>query len=199
MAESSLKEKLLGIIFEPETDADAKTRNPSETPRLKAEDLLYDKNKDKKPEVKENASGNRGTFINYTEAPQERREPEQNYGDYVSSQNISPIFGPLDNESRSKKSESVNVDYASIEKPSSSHLGMVMSPIYGYDTKKANDERSRLQSGPEKEETIVDFDITEDLGDIFEGDDYKQEAPEDKETYTEEIDLFSDFYISEDK
>ena len=198
MAESSLKDKLLGMLFEPE-ESDSDPKHANEAPRLKAEDLLYDKNRDRKPEPKEPSVRNSGTFINYNDVPAEKTEPEPSYGEYVSSPNISPIFGPLETENKTKKSESISVDYASVEKPGSSHLGMVMSPIYGYDTKKANEERTRLQAEPEKEETIVDFDITEDLGDIFEGDEYKQEAADDKEPYAEEIDLFSDFYISEDK
>ena len=102
MAETSLKDKLLGIIFEPETGEDVK-KPANEAPRLKAEDLLYDKNKDKKPEVKEPFSKVSSTFINYSDVPQEKPEPEPDYGEYVSSQNISPIFGLLDNENKTKK------------------------------------------------------------------------------------------------
>ena len=206
MAETSFKDKILGIIFEPEPDENDPVKlkkTPNEAPRLKAEELLYGRNKDKDdmqvPEDK--PVHNNSTFINYRpgSSPRPEPEPEPAYQEYVSAPNISPIFGPIETEKKGKKKETVSVDYASVEKPGNSPLGTVMSPIYGYDTKKANEERSKLQSEEKEEETIVDFDITEDLGDIFGSDEFRQEANEEEEqNYTEEIDLFSDFY-TEDK
>ncbi|MBR0461724.1 MAG: hypothetical protein IJJ00_03300 [Erysipelotrichaceae bacterium] len=204
MAETSFKDRILGIIFEPEpdeNDTEKPKKAPNDAPRLKAEDLLYGKNKDKDDmeEPKERPVHNNSTFINYKPENSPRPEPEPAYHEYVSSPNISPIFGPIETEKKGKKKETVSVDYASVEKPGNSPLGMVMSPIYGYDTRKANEERSKMQSEEKEEETIVDFDITEDLGDIFGSDEFKQEANEEEEqNYTEEIDLFSDFY-TEDK
>ena len=206
MAESSLKEKLLGIIFEPEPESDTDNgierikKGTNEASRLKAEDLLYDKNKDKeKPlEQKEKTVGS-GTFINYSDRTPSVKEPENDYGEYVSSPNISPIFGLLDGDAKNRKNDIPLTGNPTTEMPNTNHLGMVMSPIYGNSTKKANEQRSKTRTEEKEEETIVDFDITEDLGDIFGSDEFKQEAEEEEQTYTEEIDLFSDFYISEDK
>ena len=194
----TLKDKLIDLLFEkdppkeetrPQETKPVKRPEPEVSP-IKAEDLLYDRNKGHEKKS--------GTFINYNE-PDRNKEEEIMPVDYSPTPNLSPIFGPLDAEkkSRDKKDVKADVDYASTEKPKSSPLGTVMSPIFGYDSKKANELRDELRE-EEKKEEIEDFDITEDLGDIFAGDEYKQET-EENETVAEEIDLFSDFYTFEDK
>lgn len=208
MAENTTLKKILDVLFEPDEpgqidNVNEKARS-NEPVRFKAEDILYDKkSKDvvtpdilmPKPEVKEKANT---TFINY--APNEttilpkEEVVEPSIFEYEPSQNISPIFGPLDaNKKKTYDAKNATIDYASTEKPNSSYLSMPMSPFYGFDTKKDDKPKEEVK---EEVEEIEDFDITEDLGDIFATDEYKQET---KESYTEEIDLFSDFYIDEDK
>ena len=204
MAENTTFKKIMDVLFEPDEpgqneDVNEKVRT-NEPVRFKAEDILYEKkNKETttpeavvtKPEVKEKANT---TFINY--APNETVDPkdemvEPSMMEYEPTQNISPIFGPLDTDKKKTyESKDATINYASIEKPNSSYLSMPMSPFYGFDTKKEENKKE------EPIEEIEDFDITEDLGDIFSTDDFKQET---KENFTEEIDLFSDFYIDEDK
>ena len=192
----TLKDKLLDLLFEkdPPKDTDRpqepKTvkKPEKETSPIKAEDILYDRNRSQE---KKNS-----TFINYNEPERNSRE-ETVSAEYAPTPNLSPIFGPLDGDKKEKKDIKADVDYASVEKPKSSPLGTVMSPIFGYDSAKANELRAAHKE-EEKKEEIEDFDITEDLGDIFAGDDYKQET-EENENVTEEIDLFSDFYTFEDK
>lgn len=204
MAENTTFKKIMDVLFEPDEpgqmDSVKEKIHTNEPVRFKAEDILYDK-KNKgtvtpdvvapKQEVKEKTNT---TFINY--APNETVDPkdeiiEPSMMEYEPTQNISPIFGPLDTEKKKTyESKNATINYASIEKPNSSYLSMPMSPFYGFDTKKDEEPKEELK------EEIEDFDITEDLGDIFATDEYKQET---KESFTEEIDLFSDFYIDEDK
>ena len=204
MAENTTFKKIMDVLFEPDEpgqneDVNEKVRT-NEPVRFKAEDILYEKkNKETttpevvvtKPEVKEKANT---TFINY--APNETVDPkdemvEPSMMEYEPTQNISPIFGPLDTDKKKTyESKDATINYASIEKPNSSYLSMPMSPFYGFDTKKEENKKE------EPIEEIEDFDITEDLGDIFSTDEFKQET---KESFTEEIDLFSDFNIDEDK
>lgn len=209
MAENTTFKKIMDVLFEPDDEegqinnVKEKVRN-NEPVRYKAEDILYGKkNKEMitpevvtpKEEVKEKINT---TFINY--APNEpviskEETVEPSIIDYEPSQNISPIFGPLDTDKKKTyESKNATIDYASTEKPNSSYLSMPMSPFYGFDTKKEDDKPK--EETKEEVEEIEDFDITEDLGDIFATDEYKQET---KESFTEEIDLFSDFYIDEDK
>ena len=111
---------------------------------------------------------------------------------YVAQPALSPIFGDLDKgNTKKKKNEPISVDYASTEKPSSNYLGIVLSPIYGYDSVSANDARSKLNKSEEK---IVDQDITSDLSDIFATDEFKVEAFKQEEENEDSIDLFGDFY-----
>lgn len=204
MAENTTFKKIMDVLFEPDEpgqsdDINEKVRN-NEPVRFKAEDILYGKKSKEtvtpnvvteKPEIKGKTNT---TFINY--AANETVDPkdemiEPSMMEYEPTQNISPIFGPLDTDKKKTyESKDATINYASIEKPNSSYLSMPMSPFYGFDTKKDEEPKEEFT------EEIKDFDITEDLGDIFSTDEYKQET---KESFTEEIDLFSDFYIDEDK
>ena len=192
----TIKQRFLDILFENEDDEEEninKVSNVKETPRVKASDILYTKKEEKdikedKPKKSESA------FINYDDKfIKEEKKTEKIEEVYVAQPALSPIFGDLDkNNVKKKKTEPISVDYASTEKPSSNYLGIVLSPIYGYDSVSANDARSKLNN---KEEKIIDQDITSDLSDIFATDEYKQEVFKQEEKENEEpIDLFGDFY-----
>lgn len=204
---STIKQRFMDILFEPDEEEKINEMKQerridksqiTETSTIKATDILYKKggNDDQKT-----------VFINLTETKtnanttQNEEKPLVEEEPYVTSPNLSPIFGNIDNTKKKRKSSTANVDYASTEKPSSNYLGMVLSPIYGYDTIKANDARAKFNNAPKAE--YEDSDITEDLTDIFETEEFKQyadeEPSEDELDKTDDISLFDDLYIDEEK
>lgn len=206
----TIKQKFLDILFEDDEDDEAyepvKPKVKREVPRVKASDLLYKKEEKKlvdvknetpvKEEVKQEKENN--TFINYGQQDNNAYKVEtkqEKVEEYTYTPALSPIFGNVEKDKKNKKDETVSVDYAATDKPSSNHLGIVLSPIYGYDTAKEVEVKEPIK----KKEEYKDKDITTDLGDIFATDEFKQEAfkEEDKEK-TSEIDLFSDFYTTKE-
>lgn len=206
----TIKQKFLDILFEDDDDDEAyepvKPKVKREVPRVKASDLLYKKEEKKlvdvknetpvKEEVKQEKENN--TFINYGQQDNNAYKVEtkqEKVEEYTYTPALSPIFGNVEKDKKNKKDETVSVDYAATDKPSSNHLGIVLSPIYGYDTAKEVEVKEPIK----KKEEYKDKDITTDLGDIFATDEFKQEAfkEEDKEK-TSEIDLFSDFYTTKE-
>lgn len=213
----TLKQRFLDILFEDDDEEiieEPKEKVVREAPRIKASDLLYGKKENSpliikdepkkevvKPKVEktekvENKVNN--TFINYGEKtvenkPKEVKEKVEEM--YISQPALSPIFGNVEKDKKKSKEEPISVDKAFVDKPNSNHLGIVLSPIYGYDSARYEE----IKKEPVKKETYVDKDITTDLGDIFATDEFKKEAfNEDEETKTSEIDLFSDFYTTKD-
>lgn len=219
MATQTLKQRFLDILFEDDEDDAAINEEPKEkvvreVPRVKASDLLYGKKENKpliikeekkiEPKVEQVAPKekvNKETFINYAEDIKENTKHEvrsQSVDEiYISQPALSPIFGNVEKDKKNKKDETVSVDYASVDKPNSNHLGIVLSPIYGYDTAKVEEVKEPVKK---KEESFKDKDITTDLGDIFATDEFKQEAfnEEEEKEKTAEIDLFSDFYTTKE-
>ena len=191
----TIKQRFLDILFEDEDEEEEivkKVQNVKETPRVKASDILYAKKEEK--EIKEEKpKSSESAFINYSEKKvNEEKKIDKPDEIYVAQPALSPIFGDLDKgNAKKKKAETISVDYASTEKPSSNYLGIVLSPIYGYDSVSANDARSKLNKTEEK---IVDQDITSDLSDIFATDEFKVEAFKQEEENEDSIDLFGDFY-----
>ncbi|MDO4500713.1 MAG: hypothetical protein Q4B60_05490 [Erysipelotrichaceae bacterium] len=207
---TTIKQKFLDILFEPENEEEERKLKETEKKKsensLSAKDLLYKTNKEtdlvspkpapqpvKQAPVTPKPSP---TFINYNkekeiEIPKIVEETKEEI--YVSRPNLSPIFGDMDASNPKKKkneNKTVNATFAATDKPSSSYLGIVLSPIYGYDTLKANEERVKVNKVEEEK-----LDMTEDLGDIFATEEFKQEAFDDEtEVVPAEIDLFADFY-----
>ena len=189
MVESPTLKKIFDSIFEPDPEGN---ETPAKEPvRLKAEDILYEKKNKAEENKAQESNPIEDIFVNYK--PSYKHDEviaEPTIEEYEPSQHISPIFGVIDDKKK-KDTDENSVPYANTKRPSSSHLGAVISPFFGYETKKEKVIEE------EKEEELEDFDVTEDLGDIFATDEFKQEIKEEK--INEEIDLFSDFYISEDK
>ena len=161
---NDFKKKIFDIIFEPDTEdvkAEAplsdvneykkepekeETFEPVKMP--KAKDILYGKTEKSSP------------FINYTEVPR-KEEPKiemNNKPVYEMRENVSPIFGPIVQKEKKKR----NVTEKEIQKAISSNFnseytGIVLSPIYGYDTNKANDARKAISSILDTDRAIADF------------------------------------------
>ena len=194
MAENAKLKKLFDVLFEPE-DGDNNEENISnQSTRLKAEDVLYAKKNKPVGEIKEE-----NIFIDYDLKKDETKNPieESSVDKYEPSEQITPIFGPLGpssiNKTTNENKLNTKVSYSTTSRNSDNQIGVIISPFYGYETRT---EEIKLDKEETPIEEINDFDITEDLGDIFSTDEFKQEI---KEEENEEIDLFSDFYISEDK
>ena len=208
---TTIKQRFIDILFEPDEEESIdinKNENRKidksqikEASPISAKDLLYGK-QEKEPREQKST-----TFINLTEdkpvvnKPKEVVAVEEEV--YIASPNLSPIFGNIEGNSKKKqkKMTDTNIDYAAVKKPSSNYLGMVLSPIYGYDTVKANDARAKLTEPVKVDYT--DMDITEDLTDIFATEEFRVPEEEKRDTEeeinkTDEIDLFSDLYSGED-
>lgn len=122
---------------------------------------------------------------------------------YEVQPNLSPIFGVIKDE-RVKVVKEVVADESQVKKPRTSYLGTVLSPIFGYDSEKANEARITYQSSDFEEDTkpeLRDTDITSDLYSF-----YDEEVMESEEEVSfiddmisenadaEEIDLFEDLF-----
>lgn len=199
MAETTTLKKIFDVLFEPDpnnSDDEKQVPKAKEQTRYKAEDFLYEKKNKLSEETKETKFDN--IFVDYNIKKETKNEyvadKEEVSERYEPSMNISPIFGVIEDKKKKDIHINADVDYASVNKPTDSHLGTVLSPFYGYSSPKNVEKK---EDNEIKKEEIEDFDITEDLGDIFATDEFKQEIKE--EGQTEEIDLFSDFDITEDK
>ena len=138
-----LKKRFYDILFEPDDDEVVASgplqdlrpvKKPKPEHTLKASDVLY-----KQPQQKTSA------FIDYEEKdikpygienrqkdePKPEKEEEEEEG-YIHQPTISPIFGVL--KEREETVKNVEVDDSLLKKPTDSHLGTVISPIYGYGT-----------------------------------------------------------------
>lgn len=203
---TTIKQKFLDILFEGDPSSDSKPKaeeKKTEERRLKASELLYGKKsapiiapkREEKAVVSSadtQSNVSTSAFINYNqdkniEIPklQEEEKPEEIY---VRKPNLSPIFGDLDaTNTKKKKQVTINANYASVDKPASSYLGMPLSPIFGYDSRQIVEEKTKSSK--------ESLDMTQDLGDIFASDEYKQEVKEEAEVVPMEIDLFADFNL----
>ena len=186
---------------------------------MKASDILYKKPEVKKEEpvvkaeevkreepvkrvVQESKVNN--TFINYEQKEErndfidviktpvyddaKREEPEEKY---VAQPFLSPMFGSLEKEEKKAKEPISDVNYACLEKPRSSYLGTVLSPIYGYESI-ANVQKETKKVDNSKK---VATDVTSDLADIFSSVDFNEKEDMDK---TAEINLFDELYKTKD-
>lgn len=136
---NSIKKKFIDILFEPDDDEEQdlfveetvkeikkkeiKEKRESE-PAVKAKDILY-----KKPEKT-------SAFINLDETKPVKNEVKTSTSsvadsDYEFSSQISPIFGVL-KESQHVPIKKRETDESLVNKPESSHLEIITSPIFGY-------------------------------------------------------------------
>ena len=210
----TLKQKFIDLLFEDEYDVsnpEVKNRRPES--RMKASDILYKKPEVKKEEtvvkveevkrvVEEPKTNN--TFINYEQKEErndfidviktpvyddvKREEPEEKY---VAQPFLSPMFGSLEKEEKKAKEPISDVNYACLEKPRSSYLGTVLSPIYGYESITNVQKETKKVDNSKK----VATDVTSDLADIFSSVDFNEKDDMDK---TAEINLFDELYKTKD-
>ena len=181
----SIKKKFLDILFEPEDDEEQdlfadesvkEYRRPEKKteidPNLKAKDILY-----KKPEKS-------SVFVDLEESKPVRNETVQEIrpdNDYEFSSQISPIFGVL-KESPHVSVRKSETDEKLINKPESSHLEIITSPIFGY--------------GQREEENDDAINEEEELHNLF--DEEREEIVydhtyDDLDAEEEEINLFSPY------
>ena len=216
----TLKQKFIDLLFEDEYDGsnpEVKNRRPES--RMKASDILYKKPEVKKEEpvvkaeeVKREEPVKRlvqepkvnNTFINYEQKEErndfidviktpvyddvKREEPDEKY---VAQPFLSPMFGSLEKEEKKAKEPISDVNYACLEKPRSSYLGTVLSPIYGYESSTNVQKETKKVDNSKK----VATDVTSDLADIFSSVDFNEKDDMDK---TAEINLFDELYKTKD-
>lgn len=215
----TLKQKFIDLLFEDEYDVsnpEVKNRKPES--RMKASDILYKKPEAQKEEtvvkveeVKREEPVKRvvepkvnNTFINYQQKEEHndfidviktpvyeevREEPEEKY---VAQPFLSPMFGSLEKEEKKVNKEPIsNASYACLEKPRSSYLGTVLSPIYGYESITNVQKETKKTDNSKK----VATDVTSDLADIFSSVDFTEKDDMDK---TAEINLFDELYKTKD-
>ena len=154
---SNIKKKFIDILFEPEEDEEEIVEKPKpevkqpvkkQEKTVKAADILY-----RKPE--------RSAFIDLEEKkkkkPEVKKEVENVVGDYEFSSQISPIFGLIKESQPKISTPSKSVNESLINRPDSSHLEIITSPIYGYGNredfeKEHPDLFTDLSSASEEEE-----------------------------------------------
>lgn len=206
----TIKQRFLDILFEDDDEVEQPVRKPKpkvNDNKYKASDILYGKKeepkvepvkKEVKQDTKVNVSNSNSAFIDYDnvgakkEESVETRETNPVYDEnYVAQPALSPIFGNID-KNQKKQEVPADVNYAAVEKPGSSYLGTVLSPIYGYESSPNMKEEKKEEPTFEELKEVTD----EEFDDVFPTNEYKKDAFEVEET--QEIDLFSDLY-SKDK
>ena len=180
---SDIKRKFLDILFEPEDEDDEVYEKPKQEVKpvkkqentVKAADILYRKQA-------------KSAFIALNENKKPEKKQEENvYGDYEFSSQISPIFGVI-KESKVETNTSVSVDEALINKPDSSHLEIITSPIYGYGNRSdyEKDHPDLFETIPASDEEELHRLLDEDYG-------YDEHTYDDLEDENEEINLFNSY------
>jgi len=208
-----IKKKFLDILFEPEPEPEKQGKVIVKAP-LQDISAKKEVNEVKEPVVQVKKT----PFINLNEEKKEdvniecsdvKEKPNKSY-EYT--QNISPIFGVIE-EPHKKTSTKIYTDDSQTSKPSSSYLGTIISPIYGYDANKSltsyEEYRQDMEKGTStkksnKKETPIDEllfeeDKTEDIVEAPQEDYY---SPEDEQLFKELSisDIFkSDEETKEDK
>ncbi len=180
-----IKKKFIDILFEPEEDDEEevyvkpkpeKAAVKKQETTVKAADILY-----RKPE--------RSAFIDLSEQKpkKEEKKKEEIYGDYEFSSQISPIFGVI-KENKPEFKSSVNANESFINKPDSSHLEIITSPIYGYgsreDAEKTEPDIGNALDATDEDELHRLLD--EDFG-------YDDHTYDDIEKTVDEINLFDSY------
>ncbi len=125
---TDIKKKFIDILFESDEDEETVITEPviekkplkkEDTP-INAKDILYRKS-------------DRSAFINLDEnnTKKSKASEDKEEEEYELSSQISPIFGVI-KESSSRKIKPKVADESLVNKPDSSHLEIITSPIYGY-------------------------------------------------------------------
>ena len=183
-----IRKKFLDILFEPdseEIEAEAPLSEIKEE-AVKVENSVIENVKNietiKSPNVKDVLYGKQekpSSFIDYFEVPKTEKPVERDSETYEMRENVSPIFGPVVQKERKKKSindKEVQKAVSSIN--SNDFNGIVISPIYGYDDNKANEARKVLSDSKPKKEKVnveeisfeeieVPFEVPEDMSETI--------------------------------
>ncbi|MBR4421083.1 MAG: hypothetical protein IKS69_00940 [Erysipelotrichaceae bacterium] len=127
---AGIKKKFLDILFEDYEDDEAEEEKAVETPIFKDEE---------KPESPVNArevlyrkkEGSAFIDLDETVKPDVVSEEEKIKKEYEMSSQLSPIFGVVGEKQRNIQPK-MEVDDTHTNRPESSHLDIITSPIYGY-------------------------------------------------------------------
>ncbi|MBO4358711.1 MAG: hypothetical protein J5796_02805 [Erysipelotrichaceae bacterium] len=127
---AGIKKKFLDILFEDYEDDEAEEEKAVETPIFKDEE---------KPESPVNArevlyrkkEGSAFIDLDETVKPDVVSEEEKIKKEYEMSSQLSPIFGVVGEKQRNIQPK-MEVDDTQTNRPESSHLDIITSPIYGY-------------------------------------------------------------------
>lgn len=172
------KKKIIDILFEDDTDEneseslDVKKESTKKS-AVKATDILY--GNQEAPSIMEFLSNETKTEVK--EKP-EQNEPE-NKEEYTAIKNVSPIFGSMEEEPHTK------VEKPKEEKPIENpkfygfgdFTGVVISPIFGFDSVRANEARKTMDIDSLSDNNVSSSDDEEP---------FEEEIKEADEVYEEE-------------
>lgn len=169
-----LKKKIIDILFEddtpiideaPLTDVKPLKKEVKDTSDIKKEEV-----KDTSiriPNAKEVLYGKKSkqsSFIDYLDTDDSRSTNNKELikeEKYELRENVSPIFGPINQKERKRKSASEKeIQKAVVNNPPSEYVSVVISPIYGYDSDKANDARKVLEDKSDRKDNKMHEDMS---------------------------------------
>lgn len=181
----NFKDKIMDILFDSDTDPiveDGPLKDPipqkKDTKTIK-EDKKLEQNKApleqvKGPSAKDILYGNKkgkDIFIDiFPSKDGQAASKNENSKEekYELRENVSPIFGVINQKEKKKKQSNIKAEQkAIVNNPPSEYVNIVISPIYGYDTARANEARKALEDKTENKQSIR---INEDMTSIFDDD-----------------------------
>lgn len=181
----NFKDKIMDILFDSDTDPiveDGPLKDPippkKDTKPIK-EDKKPDQNKAplepvKGPSAKDILYGNKKTneiFIDIFPSKDGQvasKSEDSKEEKYELRENVSPIFGIINQKEKKKKQSNIKAEQkAIVNNPPSEYVNIVISPIYGYDTARANEARKALEDKTDNKQSIK---INEDMTSIFDDD-----------------------------
>lgn len=168
---ADIKKKFIDILFDDDVDdrelAEESINNSREVKidyntskgdsPIKAKDILYRK------------SGS-SAFINLDDTAEQKDNDDDAQEEYELSTQISPIFGPIKENNRDTLNSKKVVSETKINKPVYSHLDIITSPIYGYDS-----GDSKITNTYEFKLDDID-DADEELHNLFDEDNYLDDS-----------------------
>ncbi|MBQ3295824.1 MAG: hypothetical protein IJH00_05040 [Erysipelotrichaceae bacterium] len=175
-----IKKKFIDILFEPdESDNEVELYDEPEKP--KAPSKKFDANQNSAVNAKDflYKKSEQSAFIDI-DPPKKNKVISTPDGEYEFSSQISPIFGVI-KENEYKVNTKTDPDTKIVNKPDSSHLEIITSPIYGY--AKQNDVQYNYN---EYFEDTSEQELHELLDDDFQDDHTYDDFGDD-----EEINLFN--------
>ena len=193
-----LRKKFIDILFEPDEEididaplTDVKTRS-SDRKDIKKESKKEIKKEPSKVidarEVLYGEPSKQTSFIDYFDGINNKKPNDKKVAEeekYEMHDNVSPIFGLLNQKERKKKTVSEKEIQKAITP--SDYISVVLSPIYGYDTAKANDARSVLDEKQNSSKADDAFDITDTMGNVFDDEPFEVPSEETREAVKEAV------------